>query len=236
MGAIYEWAQSHTKKPIKACVGAGPVQLSTLAYFRGGPVKNRYDLSKALADVFRAEIKDLVEAGCKHVQLEDLGAWMPHLSGDKDWAWVQETVDRTMSEIPTGVERAWHFCMGNAWGNKLEGMTAGGYREVVPHYHNVKVDAYVLDFACREMEDAELLRKMPADKKIHAGVIDVRTLEIEHPEQVAERVRKVLKHIEPERVTLTTDCGLKQLPRTVAREKLRALAAGAAIVRGELKR
>ena len=236
MGLIYGWAQSHTKKPIKACVGAGPVQLSTLAHFRGGPVKNRYDLSKALADVFRAEIKDLVEAGCKHVQLEDLGAWMPHLSGDKDWAWVQETVDRTMSEIPAGVERAWHFCMGNAWGNKLEGMTAGGYREVVPHYHNVKVDAYVLDFACREMEDAELLRKLPADKKIHAGVIDVRTLEIEHPEQVAERVRKVLRHIEPERVTLTTDCGLKQLPRTVAREKLRALASGAAIVRGELKR
>ena len=37
--------------------------------------------------------------------------------------------------------------------------------------------------------------------RAHVGVIDVRTLEIEHPEQVAERIRKVLKHIEPERVT-----------------------------------
>ena len=64
----------------------------------------------------------------------------------------------------------------------------------------------------------------------------MRTLEIEHPEQVAERVRKVLRHIEPERVTLTTDCGLKQLPRACAREKLRALADGAAIVRAELGR
>ena len=35
-------------------------------------------------------------------------------------------------------------------------------------------------------------------------------------------------------MTLTTDCGMKQLPRTVAREKLRSLVAGAAIVRGEL--
>ncbi|HEY3803607.1 MAG TPA: cobalamin-independent methionine synthase II family protein [Kofleriaceae bacterium] len=234
MAAIYQWAQRHTKKPIKACVGAGPVQLSTLAYFRGGPVKNRYDLSKALADVFRAEIAELVAAGCKHVQLEDLGAWMPTLSGDKDWDWVRETVDRTMADIPAGVEKAWHFCLGNVWGNKMEGMTAGGYREVVPHYHDAKVDAYVLDFACREMADADLLRKLPADKKIHAGVIDVRTLEIEHPEQVAERVRKVLKHIEPERVTLTTDCGLKQLPRVVAVQKLRALAEGAAIVRDGL--
>jgi 5-methyltetrahydropteroyltriglutamate--homocysteine methyltransferase len=234
MALLYQWAQRHTHRPIKACVGAGPAQLSTLAYFRGGPVKNRYDLSKALADVFRAEIAELIGAGCKHVQLEDLGAWMPSLSGDKDWSWVQETVDRTMAEIPAGVEKAWHFCMGNVWGNKMEGMTAVGYREVVPHYHDVKVDAFVLDFACREMEDADLLRRLPADKKIHAGVIDVRTLEIEHPEQVAERVRKVLRHIEPERVTLTTDCGLKQLPRVVAVQKLRALAQGAAIVRASL--
>ena len=239
MRLIYEWAQRHTTRPIKACVGAGPVQLSTLAHFRGAPgagaPKNRYELSAALADVFRAEIGELVAAGCKHVQLEDLGAWMPHLSGDKDWAWVKDTIDRTMADIPAGVERSWHFCMGNAWGNKLEGMTEGGYREVLPHYHDTKVDAFVLDFACREMADADLLRALPDDKRIHAGVIDVRTLEIEHPEQVAERVRKVLEHIDAARVTLTTDCGLKQLPRVVAVQKLRALVMGADIARRELR-
>jgi len=235
MGLIYQWAQRHTPKPIKACVGAGPCQLSTLAYFRNGPVVNRYDLAKALADIFHAEIADLVAAGCKYIQLEDLGAWMPTLSGEKDYAWVQETVERTMADIPTGIEKSWHFCLGNVWGNKMTGMTAGGYREVVPHYHDVKVDAFVLDFAAREMEDVDLLRKLPADKNIHAGVIDVRTLEIEHPEQVAERIRKVLAHVEAERVTLTTDCGLKQLPRVVAVQKLRALSEGAAIVRRELR-
>jgi 5-methyltetrahydropteroyltriglutamate--homocysteine methyltransferase len=222
MALLYRWAQHHTGRPIKACIGAGPVQLSTLAYFRAGPVKNRYELSRALADVFRAEIAEVVEAGCKHVQLEDLGAWMPHLSGEKDYDWVCDVIDRTIGEAPAGVERTWHFCKGNAWGNKVDGMTAGGYGEILPHYHGVKVDGFVLDFACREMEDA------------HVGVIDVRTLEIEHPDQVAERVRKVLRHIEPERVTLTTDCGMKQLPRVVALQKLRALVAGAAIVRREL--
>lgn len=234
MALIYGWAQRHTDKPIKACIGAGPVQLSTLAIFRDGPVKNRYELSRALADVFRAEIGEVVAAGCKHVQLEDLGAWMPHLSGAKDYDWVTDIVDHTMADIPAGTEKSWHFCMGNAWGNKLEGMTAGGYREILPHYHRAKVDAYVLDFACREMEDADLLRALPDDKRIHAGVIDVRTLEIEHPEQVAARIRKVLAHIDAERVTLTTDCGLKQLPRVVAVQKLRALVEGAAIVRATL--
>jgi 5-methyltetrahydropteroyltriglutamate--homocysteine methyltransferase len=235
MELLYRWAQSHTAKPIKACIGAGPVQLSTLAHFKRGPVKDRYDLSRALADVFAAEIGEVIAAGCRYIQLEDLGAWMPFLSGDKDYAWVNEIVDRTMRGIDrTAVATSWHFCMGNAWGNQLEGMTAGGYRAILPRYLEVAVDEYVLDFACREMADADLLRQLPADKRIAAGVIDVRTLEIEHPEQVAERIRKVLAHIEPERVTLTTDCGLKQLPRTCAREKLRALAEGAAIVRREL--
>jgi 5-methyltetrahydropteroyltriglutamate--homocysteine methyltransferase len=235
MALLYRWAQRHTARPIKACIGAGPVQLSTLAYFRAGPVKDRYQLSRALADVFRAEVAEVVEAGCKHIQLEDLGAWIPYLSGARDYDWVCEIVNRSFGETPPGVERAWHFCMGNAWGNRLEGMTAGGYREVLPHYHGVKVDAYVLDFACREMADADLLRALPSDKRVHAGVIDVRSLEIEPPAQVADRIRKVLAHIEPERVTLTTDCGLKQLPRVVAVEKLRALVAGAAIVRRELE-
>ena len=134
------------------------------------------------------------------------------------------------------VKTSWHFCLGNAWGNKLIGMTGGGYRAVMPHYLGVKVDQYVLDFACREMEDADLLRKLPPEKTAAVGVIDVRTLEIEHPEQVAERIRKVLKHIEPERVTITTDCGLKQLPRVCAQQKLRALVDGTRIVRRELAR
>lgn len=237
MATIYRWAQRHTRKPIKACVGAGPVQLSTLAHFVDGPVKNRYELSAALADVFAAEIAELIEAGCRDIQLEDLGAWMPFLSGEKDYGWVCDIVDRTMGAIDrTKVRTSWHFCLGNAWGNKLDGMTAGGYRAVLPHYLGVQVDQYVLDFACREMEDADLLRQLPPDKSVAVGVIDVRTLEIEHPEQVAERIRKVLKHIEPERVTITSDCGFKQLPRPCAVEKLRALVEGTKLVRRELGR
>jgi len=44
----------------------------------------------------------------------------------------------------------------------------------------------------------------------------------------------VLEHIEPERVYLTTDCGLKALPRFVALEKLKALVRAANRVRAEL--
>jgi 5-methyltetrahydropteroyltriglutamate--homocysteine methyltransferase len=84
------------------------------------------------------------------------------------------------------------------------------------------------------MVDVQVLRDLPGDKRIHAGVIDVRNLEVEQPDQVAERIRKVIAVVPPERVTLTTDCGMKQLPRTVARAKLRSLTAAAATLRAEL--
>jgi 5-methyltetrahydropteroyltriglutamate--homocysteine methyltransferase len=105
---------------------------------------------------------------------------------------------------------------------------------VLPRYYDVEVDEFVLDFACREMEDAALLAELPKDKGVAVGVIDIRTLEIEEPEQVAARIRKVLRHVPAERVTLTTDCGMKQLPRYNAVKKLEALVSGARIVRREL--
>jgi 5-methyltetrahydropteroyltriglutamate--homocysteine methyltransferase len=233
LGDLYRLAQRNTKRPIKACVGAGPVQLSTMAHFEGGPIKDRYQLSYALVDVFRAEIRDLIAAGCEHIQLEDLGAWIPNLSGEKDFAWVCDVVNRVLADVPG--RTSWHFCLGNAWGNRMHGMTVGGYARVLPRYLDVNVGEFVLDFACREMADVELLAQLPAGKRAAVGVIDVRSLEVEQPEQVAERIRKVLQYIPADRVTVTTDCGMKQLPRPCAVQKLRALAAGAAIVRRELE-
>jgi len=66
------------------------------------------------------------------------------------------------------------------------------------------------------------------------GVLDIRTTMIESPEQVAARIRKVIQVVPPERVYVSTDCGMKPLPRIVAKLKLKALAQGAAIVREEL--
>ena len=152
---------------------------------------------------------------------------------DRDFEWVTSTVDCLFSGVE-GVERCWHFCLGNAWGSRAEGLTRGGYANVLAHYFDVDVDAFVLDFACRDMADVGVLADLPAGKGVHAGVIDVRNLEVEQPDQVAERIRAVLAVLDADRVTLTTDCGMKQLPRTVARANLHSLAAGAAIVRGEL--
>jgi len=65
-------------------------------------------------------------------------------------------------------------------------------------------------------------------------VIDVRTLAIESDEEVAERMRSVLEVVPHERVYFTTDCGMRVLPRLVAKEKLKSLVRGAQVVRAEV--
>jgi len=68
------------------------------------------------------------------------------------------------------------------------------------------------------------------------GAIDVASEEVEAPEKVAQTLRAALKYVAPEKLFPCTNCGMVPLPREVARGKLRALAAGAALVRGELAR
>ena len=68
------------------------------------------------------------------------------------------------------------------------------------------------------------------------SAIDVATERVETPEDVAGVIRAALRHVSAERLYPCTNCGMVPLPRGVARDKLRALAAGAAIVRRELGR
>jgi 5-methyltetrahydropteroyltriglutamate--homocysteine methyltransferase len=232
MAELYVTAQTMTDRPVKASIGAGPLQLSAMVHFDGAPIRSRHDLARAMAPYFRQEIDELVEAGCTHIQIEDLGAWFPNVTGERDVAWIREVITALAAGVTARV--GWHFCLGNAWGTSTHGLTAGGYGSVLEYYLDLPIDEFVLDFAARGMSDVGVLRAIPDDKAIAAGVIDVRNLEVEQPEQVAERIRRVLEYVPAERVTLTTDCGMKQLPRTTARAKLRALVEGAGIVRAEV--
>jgi 5-methyltetrahydropteroyltriglutamate--homocysteine methyltransferase len=71
-------------------------------------------------------------------------------------------------------------------------------------------------------------------KTILLGVIDLSTPEVETAAVVAERVRRALAVLPPERLVLAPDCGMKFLPRASAFGKLAALATAAAMVRREL--
>ena len=68
------------------------------------------------------------------------------------------------------------------------------------------------------------------------GVIDHHTLQVERPDQVADLIREALKYIPPERLIISSDCGMGRegMSRKHAFFKMVALVQGTNIVRREL--
>jgi methionine synthase II (cobalamin-independent) len=232
---LYKIAERVASKPVKVSVGAGPINLTYHVYYDADDsfYRSARELAEDLAPIFNREMRELVAAGATFLQFEDLGAWQPIVSGDdSDAEWVVDMVNRTIAGVDAKI--GWHFCLGNAYGNANVSVFGGQLERILPPLYETNVEQFVLDFALRDMRDIGILATLPKDKEVAAGVIDVRTLQIESAEEVADRMRRVLEVVPAERVYFTTDCGMRQLPRLVAKEKLRSLAKAAQIVRGEV--
>src|SRR4029453_10527452 len=230
---LYKIAAKHARVPVKVSVGAGPVNLAWHAYFNH--YKDAKELSYALEPIFNAEMKELVAAGAKNLQIEDLGSWIPLFTGDKAYyTWIKDVIAQCCDGVNAKI--GWHFCFGNAWGNDiLSANFPEGYQTVLPHFFDTPgIDQFVLDYANRNMAGIEFMKNLPKDKDLQVGVLDIRTSMIETPKTIADRVRQVIKHVPPDRVYLSTACGMKPLARMVAKMKLSNLAEAAAIVRKEV--
>jgi len=230
---LFSVTSRHAKVPVKVSVGAGPANLAWHVYFKH--YKTAKELSFALAPIFNKEMKDLVAAGAKYLQFEDLGAWLPLFTNDKnDYTWIKDVVAQCCDGVNAKI--GWHFCFGNAWGNDiLSANFPEGYQTVLPHFFDTPgIDQFVLDYANRNMAGIDFMKNLPKDKDLQVGVLDIRTSMIETPKTIADRIRQVLKVLPPDRVYPSTDCGMKPLARMVAKMKLGNLAEAAAIVRKEV--
>jgi 5-methyltetrahydropteroyltriglutamate--homocysteine methyltransferase len=96
------------------------------------------------------------------------------------------------------------------------------------------VDQLALEFASREMAEIELAAEIRPPMGLAVGLVDVKNTWIEPADLVAERLRLVLRHIEPERVHITPDCGFSQTARHIAVRKLAAMVEGVRLVRKNL--
>jgi methionine synthase II (cobalamin-independent) len=230
---LFAVTSKYAKVPVKVSVGAGPANLAWHVYFKH--YKNAKELSFALAPIFNKEMKDLVAAGAKYLQFEDLGAWLPLFTNDKnDYTWIKDVVAQCCDGVNAKI--GWHFCFGNAWGNDiLSANFPEGYQTVLPHFFDTPgIDQFVLDYANRNMAGIEFMKNLPKDKDLQVGCLDIRTSMIETPKTIADRIRQVLKVVPADRVYPSTDCGMKPLARMVAKMKLGNLAEAAAIVRKEV--
>src|SRR5205823_4472467 len=126
---------------------------------------------------------------------------------------------------------ALHVCFGNL-GSRPRGKRRFGF--MMPDLLQANFQQLVLEFANREMVEADLWREYAVEKELGAGVVDVKSFYVEPPEEIAERIRLLLQYVPAEKLMVNPDCGFFQLPRWLAFQKLKAMVAGTRIVRREL--
>jgi 5-methyltetrahydropteroyltriglutamate--homocysteine methyltransferase len=118
-----------------------------------------------------------------------------------------------------------HLCFGNFRGRAVGRRR---YAPMFPAFLSMDADELHLEMASREFAELELIEQVvAAGKDVGVGVIDVKSYYVESPEDVEERVRACLRHVPPERLSVSPDCGLSQTARWAARRKLESLVAGA---------
>ena len=215
-----ELLRSLTDRRIKITV-PGPFTMTQQAQNEHYP--DERSLALAYAEAVNDELRDLKAAGADVVQIDE-----PYLQARPEPAreYALEAIDRALDGIEG--DTVLHTCFGYAHVVKDR---LSGY----PFLRELRDCAatHVSLEAAQPGLDPEVLRDLPG-KTIVLGVLDLGADEVETPELVAERIRRALTVLPPERLVVAPDCGMKYLPRERAFRKLEAMVAGARAVGEEL--
>jgi 5-methyltetrahydropteroyltriglutamate--homocysteine methyltransferase len=212
--------RAHSDRTIKITV-PGPFTMAQQAQNDHYPDDRA--LALAYADVVREEIADLFAAGADIVQLDE-----PWLQARPDVArrYGAEALTRAVAGAAGPVHV--HLCFGYA---AMVSERPEGY-SFLAELADTPVAAVSVETAQSNLDPATL--RPLRGKGIALGVLDLSTPDVETPETIADRVRRALDHVDVETLLLSSDCGLKYLPRASAAGKMRALAQAAAMLRTEL--
>ncbi|WP_198374118.1 uroporphyrinogen decarboxylase family protein [Neoroseomonas rubea] len=215
-----QFLRANTDRMIKITV-PGPFTMAQQA--QNDFYADEAEMAMDYAAAVNEEIRDLFVAGADIVQIDE-----PYMQArpEKARQYGLAAVNRALEGI-TGTT-ALHICFGYA---AIIHARPTGY-SFLPELCNCRVRQISIETAQSNL-DTSVLKQLP-DQTIILGVVDLADMKVESAETVAARIRRALPHVDPARVIVAPDCGMKYLPRDVADGKMRAMVEGAAIVRREL--
>jgi 5-methyltetrahydropteroyltriglutamate--homocysteine methyltransferase len=219
----YQRLRAWTDAPVKVAI-PGPYTLAGCLK-EGDVYRDRQEIAEALLPIVNREMQELVQQGVEFLQLDE-PSFACHPNRPEIFL---DLISQTVRGVQAKV--GLHLCFGNYRGRAVGQRS---YRPLFPHVVRLPVAQLALEFASREMAEIELIREIRPPMELAAGLVDVKNSWIEPPELVADRLRQMLRHIEPERVHVTPDCGFSQTARSIATRKLAALVQGVRQVRREL--
>ncbi len=186
---------------------------------------NEMELNKALAEALNTEIRDLADAGCRWIQVDEpLFARYP----DKALAYGIENLERCFHGVHEEVNRVVHLCCG--YPRELDDpdppkADRQSYFVLADALDQAGVDAVSIEDAHR-YNDLELLERF-GHTKVVLGVVAIAKARIETVDEIRDRLSAALHHIDPQRLIAGPDCGLGMLDKDTAYAKLENLVAAA---------
>jgi 5-methyltetrahydropteroyltriglutamate--homocysteine methyltransferase len=172
------------------------------------------DLTKA----YREEIRDLYQAGCRYLQIDDttIAMWGdPKVQeqfkklGDepkKDAAMYAEAVNAAIRDVPDDMTVAIHTCRGNF---KSTWLASGAYADFVAErvFTGLDVDGFFLEYDTERAGGFEPLRFVPKGKRVVLGLVSSKVPELESKDHLKRRIEAASKYVPMENLCLSPQCG-----------------------------
>lgn len=235
---IWRLAQAKTSRPVKF----GTCCSQVMGLFLDIHTKKYKDNREVIWDMAVAMNKELLalrDAGCKCIQIEEptLHFWSNTFGRNhENVKFMVEAYNREVQGLDD-IEIWIHTCWGNP--NMQRVIENDSYRESFELYlESCRGDVWTIETKDRNFREIELFApfKGKLKKKLCIGVVSHRTLQVEQPEGVASSIRQALKHVAPEQLIISSDCGFGRqgCNRDIAFFKSASIAQGTNIVRREL--
>ena len=178
------------------------------------------DVDRFFADlvaIFAQEIADLVQAGCRYVQLDEIAIALlcdPAIrervtgAGGDPAALVDRYIDAingAVAACPDDVVVGVHMCRGNFRGHYL---ADGGYDAVAERFF-ARTDAnhFLLEYDTPRSGDFAPLRFVPKGKGVVLGLVSSKTPVLESLDSLQRRTEEAAGHIDLDRLAISPQCG-----------------------------
>jgi 5-methyltetrahydropteroyltriglutamate--homocysteine methyltransferase len=215
----FAYLKSVTTHTAKFCMPA-----PTYLHMRGGRkiigAEIYPDLDEFWADMvraYRAEISDLVAAGCTYLQLDDVSfAYLcdadiraqvaaDGMDPDDLAAEYARILNGLIADRPASLAVTIHTCRGN-----FQSMwrASGGYEAVAERaFGAMAVDGFFLEYDTERAGGFEPLRFMPKGKKVVLGLVSTKVPELESKDALKRRIEAAAKYVPLENLCLSPQCG-----------------------------
>jgi 5-methyltetrahydropteroyltriglutamate--homocysteine methyltransferase len=234
--AMWKVAQRMTKKPIKF----GTILPELIAVsVEDDHYKDPVERTWAISDALNAELNELADAGCPVLQMEEPQIHMVPARGKTfgrlDVEDLVKIFNNTVKGLRAKTEVWCHTCWGNPSQQRIF-RDVQSYQPTLEALNHVEADALTFETCSSGPGDLKAIGEIVKDKKVVIGVIDHHTLQVERPDDIAALIREALKYIPPERLIISSDCGMGRegMGRRHAAYKMVAMVLGTNIVRKEL--